>query len=59
LKLSMMGGFGYFARIDWAGIVRENFGCCVTNMGERARADSKPRVHQQTGVAQRWRSSAG
>ena len=37
---------------------KDSFGCCATSTAERARADCKPLVHRQTGVALRWRSSA-
>jgi len=36
-----------------------SFGCCVTSMVEKAKADWKHQDRRQTGVALRWRSSAG
>ena len=41
----------------WAEIDGASFGCCVTSMVEKAKADWKHRDPRQTGVAQRWRSS--
>jgi len=54
----MTSGFGCFVRIDWGAIVQESFGYCVTSMAGRARADSKRRAPQQTGVVRYWRSSS-
>jgi hypothetical protein len=53
------GCLGCFVPIDWYEIAGASFECCVTSMVEKAKADWKYRDLRQTGVAQRWRRSAG
>jgi len=59
IELSIKGCLGCFVPIDWAEIEGASFGCCVTSMVEKAKADWKHQDRRQTGVALRWRSSAG
>jgi hypothetical protein len=52
-------GIGYSARIDWAGIRKDGFACCVISTAAKARPDFRRQGRPQTGVVLHSKNSAG
>ncbi len=59
IKATIRGGFGYFARIDLAGIGKEDFAYSATSTAATVPANLNLAAHLPTGVVSHWRSSRG
>jgi hypothetical protein len=59
MEADYQGRHRLISRIDWAGIKKDGFACCVISTAGKARPDFRRQGRPQTGVVLRSKNSAG